>query len=64
VAAFARDQRLGLPIALGGVEVAETYHVDTLPHLVIVDGSGRIRRVLLGVHDLAELQAAVDEAAK
>ena len=64
VAQLAHAERLGLPIALGGSEVAESYHVQTLPHLVIVDGAGRIRRVLLGVHDESELLAAVEEAAK
>ncbi len=60
VAAFARDNRLTLPIAVGGGPVAERYKVETLPHLVIVDASGKVARVLVGESSEADLVAAID----
>jgi thiol-disulfide isomerase/thioredoxin len=59
-----REANLQLPVALRGEPIAAAFHVDTLPHLVVVDKSGRIRRVLLGVHSVDELLAAVEEAKK
>ena len=59
---IAADSKLTLPIALGGEGAAAAYKVDTLPHLVIVDRQGRIRKVLNGVHGADELSKAIDEA--
>jgi hypothetical protein len=61
---LAREARLTLPVALGGSEVAERYRVDNLPHVVVVAADGTIRRVLLGMHDQAELSDAVEQALK
>jgi hypothetical protein len=60
-AELVRSLGLGLPVALGGDAVAERYQVDRLPHLAILDGEGRVRRVLLGAHAERELEAAVRE---
>jgi hypothetical protein len=49
-------------MALDGSGVGEHYRVNNLPHVVVVDRSGAIRKVLLGVHDETELRAAVDAA--
>jgi thiol-disulfide isomerase/thioredoxin len=62
VRAFARELDLTLPIALDGGAAASAYHVETIPHTVVIDGDGRVRAVLEGVHDEAELARAIDDA--
>ena len=57
-------QGLKLPIALRGEEAANAYRVNSLPHLVIVDGAGRIRKVLMGVHGVDALLEAVEAASR
>lgn len=54
------DKRLKLPIALGGEQAAARYRVESLPHAVIVDGAGKVRRVFLGPHGESELGRALE----
>ncbi|MSP63387.1 MAG: TlpA family protein disulfide reductase [Myxococcales bacterium] len=62
VEAFAQGAHLTLPIALDGEAVSARYQVDSLPHVVIVDGKGLIRQVLIGPADESEIVAAIDAA--
>jgi thiol-disulfide isomerase/thioredoxin len=59
---LARDLGLTLPIALGGDGVAEKYHVENLPTVLVVDGKGRIGRILLGSHSESEIEALIQSA--
>jgi thiol-disulfide isomerase/thioredoxin len=53
---------LTLPVALDAGQVAAQYHVEAIPHTVVIDASGKVHRVLSGLHDEAELAAAVESA--
>lgn len=64
VDAFRRALGLTFPIAVAGAPVADQYHVDSIPHTVILDGEGKVREVLSGVHDERDLAAAIDAAKK
>lgn len=59
--AFVEQLGLRVPVGLGTPEVAALYDVSTIPHLVLIDRSGRVRRIFRGVHTLAQLAAAVEE---
>jgi thiol-disulfide isomerase/thioredoxin len=60
--AFMDRLGLKLPVGLGTPEVSEAYDVSSIPHLVLIDAKGRVRRVFHGVHSAAELSQAVEEA--
>ncbi len=62
VNAYLERARLAQRVALGGGEVAEQYRVENLPHVVVVDGAGKIRNVLIGESSEAELVAAIEAA--
>jgi thiol-disulfide isomerase/thioredoxin len=62
VEAFVRATGLSLPVALEGGTLSARYHVETIPHLVILDGSGKVREVLQGVHDENEVAKAIERA--
>ncbi len=57
--AFVSRYQLGLPIGMDHGEAAAPFHVTSIPHLVLVDGSGVVRRVFHGVHGEGEIEAAV-----
>lgn len=57
--AFARRFRLGLPIGMDNGDAAAHFHVSSIPHLVLVDSNGLVRRVFHGVHGEGEIEAAV-----
>lgn len=59
---LAGQLKLTLPVALAGEGVAEAYHVNSLPHLVVVGKDGAIRRVLVGAHSRREIARLIDEA--
>jgi thiol-disulfide isomerase/thioredoxin len=59
VRAFAESIHLTMPIALDPGTVAALYQVETIPRTVILDGEGRVRRVLDGAHSEAEMAGAV-----
>jgi thiol-disulfide isomerase/thioredoxin len=59
--AFVEALHLTLPIGMGGGEVSRRYGVDTIPHLVLIDRAGKVRRVFRGVHSAAELKRAAEE---
>jgi cytochrome c biogenesis protein CcmG/thiol:disulfide interchange protein DsbE len=48
--------------ALGGAGVADLYHVDTIPHLVVVGADGTVRRVFIGPASDGEIAAELDRA--
>jgi len=50
------------PVVLDDGVVRERYRVATLPHRVLIDRSGVVRRVLRGAAPEGELQRAVEEA--
>jgi thiol-disulfide isomerase/thioredoxin len=60
---FVREHNLGLPVALGGGEVADKFHVETIPNLIVLDAQGRVHRVLDGLHAPSEVEAALKSAA-
>jgi thiol-disulfide isomerase/thioredoxin len=57
--AFVARYKLGLPVGIDAGEAAAPFHVTSIPHLVLVDGSGMVRRVFHGVHGEGEIEAAV-----
>lgn len=54
-----KDAGLSLPIALDGQEAADAYQVESLPHAVLIDGEGNLRRVFIGPHAEAEFAYAL-----
>lgn len=64
VAAFVEQKGLELPIALGGEGVADAYRVNSLPHMFVLDGTGRVRQILLGIHSEADIAAAIEATLK
>jgi thiol-disulfide isomerase/thioredoxin len=60
VEAFVKTTGLQMPVAVDGGAIADRYHADSIPHLVILDGRGNVRRVFSGVHAEAEVAAAID----
>lgn len=56
---FARRFGLGLPIGIDNGDAAAHFHVSSIPHLVLVDRHGLVRRVFHGVHSEGEIEAAV-----
>jgi thiol-disulfide isomerase/thioredoxin len=61
---FVADHHLTLPVAFDGSEVAGRYKVETIPHAVVLDGEGKVHKILSGLHPPAELEAAIKSAAK
>ena len=57
--AFTTRYRLGLPVGMDNGEAAAPFHVTSIPHLVLVDKTGVVRRVFHGVHGEGEIEAAV-----
>ena len=44
------------PVVVDGGPLSLRYHVETIPHLVILDGEGKVRDVLNGVHAESEVR--------
>jgi thiol-disulfide isomerase/thioredoxin len=61
VSAFRGRTGLKLPIGLDDGSVERQYHVESIPHLVVLDGEGTVRGVFNGLHSEAELTRAVEE---
>jgi thiol-disulfide isomerase/thioredoxin len=59
--AFAESLGLRLPVGVGTGDESSRYDVTTIPHLVLVDGQGNVRRVFTGVHSENELSRALEE---
>ncbi len=57
--AFVRRFGLGLPVGMDNGDAAAHFHVSSIPHLVLVDRNGLVRRVFHGVHSEGEIEAAV-----
>ena len=64
VDAFRHAFGLTFPIAVAGAPVADLYKVDSIPHTVILDGEGKVREVLSGVHRESDVVEAIDNAKK
>lgn len=56
---FAQRLGLHLPIAMDADNAAARFQVTSIPHLVLIDASGQVRRVFHGVHTAAEITQAV-----
>jgi hypothetical protein len=50
---------LRLPLGLDSGEGAERYHVNSIPHLVLIGSDGGIKKVFHGVHSAEEIERAV-----
>ncbi len=62
VAQFAEEHAIEYPVLLGNESLARDYGVPGFPALVVVDASGRLDSMHLGVIDPEGLAAAVDQA--
>jgi thiol-disulfide isomerase/thioredoxin len=62
VAAFIKTTGLTIPVAFGGEAVANQYRVDSIPHLVILDRTGKVNRVFDGLHGEREMAGAIEAA--
>jgi thiol-disulfide isomerase/thioredoxin len=60
VRAVLRENRLDLPALLDDGDVAERYHVDSIPALVLIDRQGVIRSRELGISDERDLAARIE----
>jgi hypothetical protein len=61
---FKNGTRLSMPVLLDGNEVSGTYHVESIPHLVIVDRAGHVRDTFDGARDPSVIEAALTAASK
>ena len=59
---FVRDAHLTLPIALDGAATSNRFRVDSLPTVIVIDATARIRKVFVGPADEEELVAAIEAA--
>ena len=57
----AHELGLHLPVALDDGSISIAYQVQTIPHTVLLDGEGKVARVLRGVHSEADLQSAIEQ---
>jgi peroxiredoxin len=64
VAQFAEEHGIEYPVLLGSESLARDYGVPGFPALVVVDASGRLDSMHLGVIDPEELAAAVEQATR
>lgn len=64
VAPFAEEHGIEYPVLLGSESLARDYGVPGFPALVVVDASGRLDSMHLGVIDPEELEAAVEQATR
>jgi thiol-disulfide isomerase/thioredoxin len=55
-----RELGLHMPVVLDDGSISVLYRVQTIPHTVLLDGEGKVARVLRGVHSEADLQHAID----
>jgi thiol-disulfide isomerase/thioredoxin len=60
VAAFARGKGLSYPIVVDDGTIAERYEVDSIPHMVLIDGIGRVRRTYQGAVPEEKLAADIE----
>ena len=61
---YARTSGLTMPVAIDGGLLANRYHVDAIPHLVILDAHGKVSEVLDGVHEEGEVARSIQHAAE
>ena len=59
VQAFVQKMGLGLPVALDGGDAAARWKIDLIPQTFVVDGEGKVKRVLEGVHSESDLEEAL-----
>jgi hypothetical protein len=62
IKAFVAENKLTMPVALRGGPLSDRYHVESIPHLVVLDKQGKVAEVLSGVHPEGEVSAAVKRA--
>jgi thiol-disulfide isomerase/thioredoxin len=59
---FVAEHKITMPVALRGGSLADSYRVESIPHLVVLDKQGKVAEVLSGVHEEGEVAAAVKRA--
>jgi hypothetical protein len=59
---FAEEHGIEYPVLLGSESLARDYGVPGFPALVVVDASGHLDSMHLGVITLEELASAVEQA--
>ena len=65
VAAFKKDTKLGLNILLDSAgETGKAYGANAIPETVIIGKDGTVKKVMVGLHDQADLEKAIDEELK
>jgi len=57
---FVAETQLRLPVALDDGEVSGRYRVDTIPHGVLVDPTGRVAKIFVGAASESSLTEAVE----
>lgn len=58
---FVENFRLRLPVGLDPGDASAQFRVTSIPHLVLVDSEGVVRRVFHGVHSAEEIERAVHQ---
>ena len=61
VAKFAAENGIEIPLALGGDTTADEWKVETVPHLVLLDADGQVRKVIEGTRGEAGVASAVED---
>lgn len=58
---FSKENKLSYPVLIGGNDggaaVAELYEVSGVPHMVFIDKTGKVKSVVTGERDEAEVRA-------
>ncbi len=61
VLAFAKKRGMGFPIYIDDGVASALFEVDSIPHLILVDKHGLVRREHIGVFSAKELEHELDE---
>jgi thiol-disulfide isomerase/thioredoxin len=65
VSAFKKETKLGLNILLDSAgETGRAYGANAIPETVIIGKDGTIKQVMVGLHDQADLEKAIDDELK
>jgi thiol-disulfide isomerase/thioredoxin len=62
IEAFVRQTGLAMPVAYDGGEASARYHASSIPHLVILDRTGKISQTFTGVYESSVIAQALDLA--
>jgi thiol-disulfide isomerase/thioredoxin len=65
VAAYVKAMGIPWPVVRDEAgEAGDLYKVDSIPHMVIVDRKGKVRKVNIGIISLSRLEQDLDEAVR